>query len=161
MKFALNGALTIGTLDGANIEMRQEVGEENFFLFGLTAADVAEVRAQGYNPWHYYNTNDELRTVLDMIGTGYFSADDPQRFRPVVDSLTGNGDYFLLLADYESYITTQEKVDALYRDPEEWSRRAILNVAGMGRFSSDRSIQEYAERIWQVQPVQRESATSP
>ncbi len=161
MKFAMNGALTIGTLDGANIEMRQEVGEENFFLFGLTAADVAEVRAQGYNPWHYYNTNDELRTVLDMIGTGYFSADDPQRFRPVVDSLTGNGDYFLLLADYESYITTQEKVDALYRDPEEWSRRAILNVAGMGRFSSDRSIQEYAERIWQVQPVQRESATSP
>ena len=156
MKFALNGALTIGTLDGANIEMREEVGAENFFIFGLTAEQVAEVRAQGYNPWHYYNKNEELRKTLDMIASGFFSPDDHHRFRPVVDALTGNGDKFLLLADYESYIACQEQVDALYRNQEEWSRKAILNVAGMGKFSSDRSILEYAEKIWKVQPVKRE-----
>jgi starch phosphorylase len=150
MKFALNGALTIGTLDGANIEIREEVGEENFFLFGLNADDVAEVRAQGYDPWHYYNTNEELRKALDMISSGFFSPDDLHRFRPIVDSLTSGGDHYLLLADYESYIRAQEQVDALYRDQERWSRRAILNVAGMGRFSSDRSILEYAEKVWKV-----------
>ncbi|MDH4161866.1 MAG: glycogen/starch/alpha-glucan phosphorylase [Nitrospirota bacterium] len=156
MKFALNGALTIGTLDGANVEMREEVGAENFFIFGLTADQVAEVRAQGYNPWHYYNRNEELRKALDMIFAGYFSPDETHRFRPIVDALTGNGDHYLLLADYESYIACQERVDALFRDQEEWSRRAVLNVAGMGKFSSDRSIQEYAEKIWNVQPVKRE-----
>jgi glycogen phosphorylase len=150
MKFALNGALTIGTLDGANIEIREEVGDENFFLFGLNADDVAEVRAQGYDPWHYYNTNDELRKALDMISSGFFSPDDLHRFRPIVDSLTSGGDHYLLLADYESYIRAQEQVDALYRDQEQWSRRAILNVAGMGKFSSDRSILEYAEKVWKV-----------
>ncbi len=159
MKFALNGALTIGTLDGANIEMREEVGEENFFIFGMTADQVAEVRAQGYNPWHYYNKNEELRQALDMIASGYFAPDDPHLFRPIVDALTGNGDHFMLLADYEAYLACQERVDALYRDPEEWSRKAILNVAGMGKFSSDRSIMEYAEKIWNVQPVRREKAS--
>ena len=155
MKFALNGALTIGTLDGANIEMREEVGADNFFIFGLTADGVAEIRQEGYDPWHYYNSNEELRHALDMIAQGFFSPDDPHRFRPLVDRLTGGGDHFLLLADYGSYIQCQDRVDALYRDQEEWSRRAILNVAGMGRFSSDRSILEYAERIWNVRPVTR------
>ncbi len=155
MKFALNGALTIGTLDGANIEIREEVGEENIFIFGLTAEGAAEVRAQGYNPWYYYNKNAELREALDMIASGYFSPDDPHRFRPLVDSLTGGGDNFLLLADYESYIACQERVDALFSNPEEWSRRAILNIAGMGRFSSDRAVGEYAEKIWNVKAVKR------
>jgi starch phosphorylase len=155
MKFALNGALTIGTLDGANIEIREEVGDENIFIFGLTADQAAEVRAQGYDPWYFYNNNAELRKVLDMISDGYFSPDDQHRFRPLVDSLTGGGDHFLLLADYESYLACQERVDALYRDAEEWSRRAILNLAGMGKFSSDRSIMEYAERVWNVRPVKR------
>jgi starch phosphorylase len=135
--------------------MKEEVGEENIFIFGLTADGVAEIRAEGYNPWHYYNTNEELRRTLDMIALGYFSPDDPHRFRPLFDSLTGNGDHFLLLADYASYIKCQEQVDALYREPEEWARRAILNVAGMGRFSSDRSVLEYADKIWNVKPVKR------
>jgi starch phosphorylase len=155
MKFALNGALTIGTLDGANIEIREEVGEENIFIFGLTAAEVARVRAEGHNPWRYYNESAELRKALDMIASGYFSADEPHRFRPVFDSLTGGGDHFLLLADYESYVKTQDQVDALYRDQEEWARRAILNVAGMGKFSSDRAVAEYAEKVWNVKPVER------
>ena len=155
MKFALNGALTIGTLDGANIEMKEEVGEENIFIFGLTADGVAEIRQEGYDPWHYYNTNEELRRALDMIALGFFSPDDPHRFRPLFESLTGGGDHFLLLADYESYIKAQEQVDALYLDQEAWARRAILNVAGMGKFSSDRSILEYAGKIWNVKPVKR------
>jgi glycogen phosphorylase len=155
MKFALNGAITIGTLDGANIEMREEVGAENIFIFGLTADGVAEIRQEGYDPWHCYNSNDELRKALDMIALGFFSPDDPHRFGPVFDALTGGGDHFLLLADYASYIRTQEQVDALYRNREEWTRRAILNVAGMGKFSSDRSIQEYATKIWKVEPVTR------
>jgi starch phosphorylase len=156
MKFALNGGLTIGTLDGANIEMREEVGPENFFSFGLTSDGVAEIRQEGYDPWHYYNTNEELRRALDMIALGFFSPDDPHRFRPVFETLTGGGDHYLLLADYGSYIKAQDAVDALYRDREAWSRRAILNVAGMGKFSSDRSIHEYAEKIWNVKPVTRE-----
>jgi len=160
MKFALNGALTIGTLDGANIEMREEVGEENFFIFGLTADGVAEIRQEGYDPWHYYNSNEELRRVLDMIALGFFSPDDPHRFRPIFDTLTGGGDHFLLLADYGAYIAAQDQVDALYRDQEAWSRRAVLNVAGMGRFSSDRSIQEYASKIWNVVPVKRTDAVA-
>ena len=155
MKFALNGGLTIGTLDGANVEMKEEVGEENIFIFGLTADGVAEIRQEGYDPWLYYNSNEELRRALDMIAQGFFSPDDLHRFRPIFESLTGGGDHYLLLADYESYIKAQEQVDALYHDQEAWSRRAILNVAGMGKFSSDRSIHEYAEKIWNVKPVTR------
>jgi len=155
MKFALNGALTIGTLDGANIEMRDEVGGDNFFIFGKTADEVAAIYANNYNPWDHYNENAELRQALDMINSGYFSQDAPGRFRQIFDTLTGYGDHYLLLADYASYIACQDRVDALYRDPEEWSRRAILNVAGMGKFSSDRSINEYAEKIWNVKPVKR------
>jgi starch phosphorylase len=153
MKLALNGALTIGTLDGANIEIRDEVGEDNFFLFGLDAAQAAALKAKGYRPWDVYNSNGELKQALDMIAGGYFSPEAPQLFRPLFDSLTGYGDPFLLLADYASYITCQERVDELYRNQEEWSRRAILNVAGMGRFSSDRSILEYADKIWGVRAV--------
>jgi starch phosphorylase len=154
MKLALNGALTIGTLDGANIEMTDEVGKDNIFIFGHTAEEVAELRAKGYNPWDIYNTNEELRQALDMIDGGYFSPDAPHRFKPIFDALTRYGDHFLLLADYVSYIACQERVDSLYRDHEEWSRRAILNVAGMGRFSSDRTIREYAETVWKVKAVE-------
>jgi starch phosphorylase len=153
MKLGLNGALTIGTLDGANIEMMEEVGRENIFIFGMNADEAVALQAKGYNPWDIYNANAELRQALDMINGGYFSPDDPSRFRPIFDSLTGYGDHYLLLADYGSYIACQEQVDALYRDPAEWARRAILNVAGMGRFSSDRTIGEYADRIWGVKPM--------
>jgi len=153
MKMALNGALTIGTLDGANVEIREEVGEDNIFIFGLTTPEVADLRARGYNPWDYYNGNADLRLVLDMIGNGFFSVEEPGRYRQIYDNLTHHGDHYLLQADYASYIATQEKVGALYRDKDEWTRRAILNVARMGKFSSDRTINEYAEKVWNVKPV--------
>ncbi len=153
MKLALNGALTIGTLDGANIEIREAVGEENVFIFGLNVHEVEEIRSRGYNPTDYYNGNGELREVLDMIAGGYFAPETPDRFRPVVDTLLKQGDHYLLLADYASYIACQQQTDEVYRDPEAWSRKAILNVARMGRFSSDRTIQEYAAEIWGVTPT--------
>ena len=152
MKLALNGALTIGTLDGANIEIREEVGEDNFFIFGLTAAEIQTWQHNGYNPWHFYNTQPELKHALDMINTGYFSPGDADRFKPIFDALTTQGDRFFLLADYASYMACQANVDALYRDPEEWTRKAILNVAHMGKFSSDRTIGEYAKNIWETSP---------
>jgi len=152
MKLALNGALTIGTLDGANIEIKEEVGDDNIFIFGLTAAEVASIRAKGYIPRGIYSVNAELKHALDMIAGGYFSPDAPDRFLPIFDALTSS-DHFLLLADYASYIACQERVDALYRDSEEWTKRAILNVAGMGRFSSDRAIMEYANNVWNVKAV--------
>jgi glycogen phosphorylase len=153
MKLALNGALTIGTLDGANVEIREEVGAENIFIFGLTAAQVAEKRQYGYNPWDYYHANHELRQVLDMISSGYFSPDEPQRFQPIVQALTDGGDRYMLLADYADYLGCQQQVENVYKQPTEWTRRAILNVARMGKFSSDRTIQEYAQHIWQVKAV--------
>ncbi len=153
MKLALNGALTIGTLDGANIEIMEEVGKENIFIFGLTTPQVEDMYRQGYNPWDYYHGNAELKLVLDMIGSGYFSPDEPQRYQPVVDTLLNQGDHYLLLADYASYVACHDSVRALYRNPDEWTRKAILNVAGMGKFSSDRTIREYAEQIWHVKPV--------
>jgi starch phosphorylase len=153
MKLALNGALTIGTLDGANIEIMQEVGEDNIFIFGLNTQEVAALKNSGYNTWDYYNANNELKSALDMIGSGYFSPDQADRFQSIVHNLTYGGDHYLLLADYESYIAAQERVDALYRDQTYWTRRAILNVAGMGKFSSDRTIGEYAEKIWGAKPV--------
>jgi len=155
MKMALNGALTIGTLDGANIEIREEVGEDNIFIFGLTTQQVAELRVRGYNPWEYYNANAELKLALDMIAEGYFSVEEPERYKPIYETLTWNGDYYLLLADYASYVKTQEDVGALYRNKEEWARRAILNVARVGKFSSDRTIREYAQKVWGVEPVAR------
>ena len=155
MKMALNGALTIGTLDGANIEIMEEVGEENIFIFGLTTEEVAQKKAEGYNPWDYYHANAELRQVLDMIGTGFFNVDEPNRYQTIFDTLLNKGDHYMLLADYESYVATQRAVAKLYRDQEEWSRRAILNVSRIGKFSSDRTIREYAEKIWKIAPVVR------
>jgi starch phosphorylase len=153
MKLALNGALTIGTLDGANIEIMEQVGEENIFIFGMTAPQVADLRAHGYQPRQLYETNHELRTVLDQIRDGMFSPEEPGRYQGLFDLLVNFGDHYLLLADFASYLEKQEEVDALYRKPEEWSRKAILNVAGMGVFSSDRTIAEYAEDVWHVQPL--------
>jgi starch phosphorylase len=155
MKLALNGAITIGTLDGANIEMREEVGADNMFIFGLTAGEAAALRANGYNPTEVAAADAGLHRVLEMIGTGFFSVDAPERFAPIVGALTTGGDRFLLVADYAAYIACQERVDALYTNQDEWARRAILNVAGMGRFSSDRTIREYADLIWNVAPVTR------
>jgi len=155
MKMALNGALTIGTLDGANIEIREEVGEDNIFIFGLTTEEVADLRARGYNPWEYCNGNAELQLALDMIGNGFFSVEEPTRYRQIYDNLTWNGDHYLLLADYASYIAAQERVNAMYQDKEAWTRQAILNVARMGKFSSDRTIQEYAKNVWSVKPAKR------
>ncbi len=153
MKFALNGALTIGTLDGANVEIHEEVGEENIFIFGLTNEQVNERRAQGYNSWDYYHGNAELKEVLDMIRGGYFSPDDASRHQAIVDNLTHGGDFYLLLTDYAAYIQCQERVADLYTQPSEWLRKAVLNVARMGKFSSDRTINEYAHEIWGVAPV--------
>jgi starch phosphorylase len=153
MKFALNGALTIGTLDGANIEIMEEVGRENIFIFGLTASEVAELKAKGYNPRDYYNGNAELRRVLDMIADGFFTPATPELFTPLTDSLLNLGDHYMLLADYASYVACQEQVSALFTDKKEWARRAVLNTAGMGKFSSDRTIEEYAREIWGIKPV--------
>ena len=150
MKMALNGALTIGTLDGANVEIMQEVGDENIFIFGLKADEVSVTKSNGYNPWDYYNSNPELKEALDMIASGYFSIEEPGRYQAIFDNLLNKGDQYLLLADYASYMQMQEHVSALYKDKEEWSRRAILNVARMGKFSSDRSIREYADNIWKL-----------
>jgi starch phosphorylase len=133
--------------------MKTEVGDDNIFIFGKTAEEVAVCHRTGYNPWDIYGSNLELRQALDMIAGGYFSPGAPHRFRPIFDALTAQGDHFLVLADYASYLACQERVDALYRDEDEWARRAILNVAGMGKFSSDRAILEYAETIWNVKPV--------
>ncbi len=151
MKFALNGALTIGTLDGANVEIREEVGAENFFLFGLTAAEVAEVRARGYRPRDHYEQNAALRGVIDFIASGALGHGDAELFRPVVENLLDH-DPFLLLADYQAYVDAQDRVSALWRDSAAWTRQSILNSARMGKFSSDRSIRDYCKRVWKVQP---------
>ena len=155
MKMALNGALTIGTLDGANVEIMEEVGADNIFIFGLTTQQVADTKANHYNPWHYYHNNIALKEVLDMIGDGFFSLEDPSRYKPIVENLLNNGDNYLLLADYQAYIDCQDEVGRVYQDAEEWSRRAILNVARMAKFSSDRTINEYATNIWDVKPLSR------
>ena len=152
MKFSMNGALTIGTLDGANVEMLAEVGAENFFLFGLTVEQVAQLKRSGYNPRHYYESNPVLKEVIDQIAFGAFSGGDQNLFRPIVDSLLNNDEY-LVLADFQSYIDCQESVDHAYRDQEHWSRMSILNTARMGKFSSDRSIKEYARDIWHIEPL--------
>jgi starch phosphorylase len=152
MKFSMNGALTIGTLDGANVEIREEVGAENFFLFGLTTEEVTNLKSNGYNPWEYYNSNPELREVIDQIGSGFFSRGDQNLFRPLVDSLMSRDEY-MLFADYPSYIECQERVNRAYQDEKNWTKMSILNVARMGKFSSDRSIQEYSEKIWKAKPI--------
>ena len=151
MKFILNGALTIGTLDGANVEIREEVGEENFFLFGLKAHEIMEMH-QTYNPRKYYEEDENLRQIINQLSKGYFSPMEPELFYPIVKSLL-EGDRFFVLADYASYINCQENVTNVYRDEERWTKMAILNVARSGIFSSDRAIREYAEKIWKISPV--------
>jgi starch phosphorylase len=150
MKLALNGALTIGTDDGANIEIRQQVGDENIFIFGLSTAEVVASRAAGYQPLRIYESNPRIKRVLDAIGSGQFCEDEPGRYRALVDSLLWGGDHYMLLADFDSYCAAQARVDALYRDPAAWARKAIANVAGMGFFSSDRTIGEYAREVWGI-----------
>jgi glycogen phosphorylase len=152
MKFAMNGALTIGTLDGANVEIRDAVGAENFFLFGLNAAEAAQTKAAGYSPRQFYESNGELREALDLIAGGAFSAGDRDMFRPLVESLLNRDDY-LLLADYQAYVDCQQRVSDAYSDPTAWTRMSILNSARVGRFSSDRSIRDYCRDIWHVSPL--------
>jgi len=151
MKFSMNGALTIGTLDGANVEIREEVGDENFFLFGLTAAQVDDSKRNGYNPHFIYDHNDELREVINMISSGYFSKGDNDLFKPITDNLLWH-DPYMLMADYPLYTACQDLVAETWKNTSEWDRMSILNVARMGKFSSDRSIQDYCERIWKVKP---------
>lgn len=153
MKFALNGAVTIGTLDGANIEIMEEVGKDNIFIFGLDAEEVTMLKQSSYDPLKYYNANHELKQVIDQIGDGYFERGNPTLFKPIVDSLLYHGDTYMLLADYESYIACQEKVSEAYRDRDRWIAMSILNTARMGKFSTDRTISEYAKDIWGVKPV--------
>jgi starch phosphorylase len=150
MKLALNGALTIGTDDGANIEIRQQVGDDNIFIFGLSTAEVQTSRTQGYHPLRLYESHPRLKAVLDAIAGGLFSPEEPGRYRSLVDSLLWGGDHYMLLADFDSYLAAQGRVDALYADPQAWARKAIANVAGMGFFSSDRTIREYAAEVWSL-----------
>jgi starch phosphorylase len=155
MKFSMNGALTIGTLDGANVEIREAVGSDNFFLFGLTTEQVTAKKAAGYNPWDYYNNNPELKLVIDRLSSGFFSHGDTNLFKPLVDSLLYHDEY-LLFADYQSYVECQERVGNAYKDQDHWTRMSILNIARMGKFSSDRSIQDYLRTIWKTPSVQIE-----
>ena len=152
MKFALNGALTIGTMDGANVEIREEVGEDNIFIFGLLADEVVKLKSNGYNPKEYYEKNAELKHVVDMIATNFFN---PKEFGIFDDMIRGlmNVDYYVLFADYQSYIDAQDKVAELYKNKEEWTKKSIYNVARVSKFSSDRSVQEYADKIWKVKSV--------
>jgi len=152
MKFMLNGALTIGTLDGANVEIREEAGAENFFLFGLTADEVAQVQRAGYRPSACVDGNAELREALELVASGRFSNGDREVFRPLVDNLR-NHDPFLVLADYADYVACQERVSATWSDQAAWTRMSILNTARAGKFSSDRAIREYCDSIWKIAPV--------
>ena len=151
MKFQLNGAVTIGTLDGANVEILEEVGKDNIFIFGLTAEEV-EQRRPFYSPFDVYHADDEIRRAVQMIERDFFNMMEPGIFRPVTRSLLDGGDYYMLLADLRDYILTQERVDAAYKDHDAWDRMAIINVARAGKFSSDRAIQQYASEIWHVGP---------
>lgn len=158
MKFSLNGALTIGTLDGANIEIREEVGEENFFLFGLNTEQIDALRAEEYTPWEFYHANPQLKAAIDMIENGFFSPpDQPDLFKPLIGSLLHHDEY-MVLADYQSYMECQELVSQVYQEPNRWARTAILNVARMGKFSSDRAIRDYCRNIWQIEPGSNNSS---
>jgi len=150
MKLALNGALTIGTLDGANVEIKEEVGDDNIFIFGLTVDEVKALRSRGYNPWEYYNRDEELKAVLGWLASDYFTPEAPGSLSPVVRSLLEGGDPFLVLADYRAYVECHERVDKAFRDKEAWAKSAILNTARVGKFSSDRTISEYAKDIWNL-----------
>ncbi|MGC3997631.1 MAG: glycogen/starch/alpha-glucan phosphorylase [Anaeromyxobacter sp.] len=153
MKFQMNGALTIGTLDGANVEIREEVGAENFFLFGLTVEGVNALKKRGYEPWEWYRNDRRIKQVIDAISSGVFSPGEPALFRPIVESLLNGGDPYLVLADFAAYCACQDEVEKAYRDTDRWNRMALLNIARSGKFSSDRTIQEYCDDIWKVRPV--------
>jgi len=144
--------LTIGTLDGANVEIRQEIGPDNFFLFGLTAGQARDLKARGYRPADIYEQNGCLREVLDFIASGALGGGDTNLFRPLVDNLL-TSDPFLVLADYQAYVDCQAQVGALWQDPQTWTRKSIITVARMGKFSSDRSIRDYCRQVWRVQPM--------
>jgi starch phosphorylase len=152
MKFSMNGALTIGTLDGANVEIREEVGPENFFLFGLTAEEVFDLKSRGYRARDFYEDNNQLKGVIDLVSSGYFSSGDSDLFKPLVDSLLYHDEY-LLFADYQSFIDCQDRVAKTYGDQDTWTRMSILNSARMGKFSSDRTIRQYCDEIWKVSPI--------
>ncbi|MDD1617325.1 MAG: glycogen/starch/alpha-glucan phosphorylase, partial [Methylococcaceae bacterium] len=151
MKFTLNGALTIGTLDGANVEIRDEVGAENFFLFGLNAPEVEKIQREGYRPADYLNNNPALAEAIQLIASGHFSQGDPEIFRPLVDNLIYH-DPYLVFADYADYVACQDNITAVWEDTERWTRLSILNTARAGKFSSDRAIREYCHDIWDINP---------
>ncbi|HQB61262.1 MAG TPA: glycogen/starch/alpha-glucan phosphorylase, partial [Spirochaetota bacterium] len=151
MKFQLNGALTVGTLDGANIEIAEEVGDKNIFIFGLKVEEVKDLSAKGYNPREYYEKNVRLKKVIDLISCGYFSTESPSLFQPIIDSLL-NGDQYFLLADFQSYYDCQQRVSQEYKSYDNWTKKSIINVANTGKFSTDRTIREYAEDIWNIKP---------
>jgi starch phosphorylase len=152
MKFCMNGALTIGTADGANIEICSEVGAENFFMFGLLASEVAAIKSRGYRPAFYYETNADLRGAIDLIAEGFFSRGDPHLFRPLIDGLM-NWDPYLVFADFQAYADCQTLVSRAYEDTERWTAMSILNVARSGQFSSDRTVREYVDEIWHTPKV--------
>jgi starch phosphorylase len=153
MKLSLNGALTIGTLDGANVEIGEEVGEDNIFIFGMTVEEVEALRAKGYDPGKIYEKDEEIRHLVDWLGSDYFTQGEQYAFAPLHHSLLDGGDPYLVLADYRSYAECQARVDAAYRDQSKWAEMAILNTARIGKFSSDRTIREYAEQIWNLPAV--------
>ena len=154
MKFMLNGALTIGTLDGANVEMAEEMGLENIFIFGMKVDEVESVKVKGYNAWHYYHSNKQLRECVDQIDEGFFSPHNPDQFKDIVNILM-NHDRFLVLADYDAYVSRQKDVSELYSNPREWTRKCILNISSSGKFSSDRTIEQYGRDIWGVEPCKQ------
>ncbi|HJY37810.1 MAG TPA: glycogen/starch/alpha-glucan family phosphorylase, partial [Steroidobacteraceae bacterium] len=153
MKLSLNGALTIGTLDGANIEIRDAVGEENIFIFGMTAEEVVALRAKGYSPAQFVARNAELKRALDLLESGHFTPDNIFDSKVVTDRLTADGEHFLVLADFDAYAAAQQRVDALFADADQWTRKSVINALSMGPFSSDRSVREYADNIWGIKPV--------
>ncbi|MFQ5483450.1 MAG: glycogen/starch/alpha-glucan family phosphorylase, partial [Nitrospinaceae bacterium] len=161
MKLSLNGALTIGTLDGANVEIMEEVGRDHMFIFGHKAEEVQALKTNGYRPYDYYQGNTELKRALSMIQDGYFLKSHPHLFQPLIDSLLKGGDPYLVLADFKPYVETQRAVERLYMDQEEWTRKSILNTAGMGKFSSDRAVREYAKDIWNVSSMDGKEEASP
>jgi len=153
MKLSLNGALTIGTLDGANIEIKDAVGDENIFIFGMNTAEAVQLRAQGYSPMHFVHQHPELKRAIELIDSGHFTPDNLADAKMITDRLLSDGEHFLVLADFATYLTAQDRVDELYRDQDAWSRKAVINTLSMGPFSSDRSIRDYADRIWNIKPV--------
>jgi starch phosphorylase len=153
MKFALNGAITIGTMDGANIEIWEEVGDDNIFIFGLRSHEVEDLRSQGYNPWDYYHKNERLRKVMDLVAKGFFSPEEPHLFKPIFDSILNGGDKYMIMADFDAYMKSHAQLIEAYNDQERWTRMSILNVAHMGKFSSDRAIRQYADEIWEAKAI--------